>query len=179
MPVNPYGTLLHIVKTKQQARQRGFAGTGRTDNRHCFTRRNAQADAVQDRPVCFVSKIYVLKTHFGRSLQCQYLRILGICHFAVFFQQHEHALQVGQALLDLAVNHTQKIQRYVQLNHEGIDHHQVTQAHATLHHAFGGAPQHGYQGHRNDELLTDIERAQRVLCFDAGAAQFVQVFVVA
>ena len=102
-----------------------------------------------------------------------------VVDLALFFQQAKHAVQVGQALLDFAVNHAQKIQRDIELDHEGIDHHQVAQSHAPFHHALCGAPQHGDQGHRNDQLLPGVEQAQAGLCFQAGAAQLIEAAVVA
>ena len=81
-------------------------------------------------------------------------------------------------MLDFTVNHAQKTQGYIELNHERVDHHQVTQGHVPIDHALCGSPQHGDQGHGNDDLLTHIQSTQRVLCFDACAAQFVEFFVI-
>ena len=82
-------------------------------------------------------------------------------------------------MLDLAVNHTQKAQWDVELDHEGVHHHQVTQSHAAVHHALGGAPQHGDQSGGDDELLPGVEHTQSRLAFDRGAAIALQVLVVA
>jgi hypothetical protein len=57
----------------------------------------------------------------------QRLRIGVIGHFAVLVQQREQALHVGQALLDFAVDHAEEVERNVQLDHEGVDQHQVAQ----------------------------------------------------
>ena len=80
-------------------------------------------------------------------------RARHVGNLALLFHQREHLVQVGQALLDLAVDHAQKTQRNVELDHEGVDHHQIAQRHARLDHALRGAPEHGDQPQRNDELL--------------------------
>ena len=82
-------------------------------------------------------------------------------------------------MFDLTVNHAQKIQRDVELDHEGVDHHQITQRHAAFGYALGGAPQHGHQRYRNDELLPGVEQAERGLAFDRSPAKTLQVMVVA
>ena len=81
-------------------------------------------------------------------------------------------------MFDFTVNHTQKIQWNVELDHEGIDHHQVPQGHAPIDHALGGTPQHAHQGHSNDELLAYVQSTQGVLRLDTRFAQLVQVVVV-
>ena len=93
--------------------------------------------------------------------------------------QHKHFVQVHQALLDLTVQHAQKVERYVQLDHEGVDHHQVAQRHATLHYTLCSTPQHTHKAYRDDELLAGVEHGERGLAFQAGAAQLLQAFVVA
>ncbi|KAF1053159.1 MAG: hypothetical protein GAK34_01080 [Delftia tsuruhatensis] len=100
-------------------------------------------------------------------------------HLAFLVHEGEHALQVGQALLDLAVDHAQKAQWNVELDHEGIDHDQVAQRQAAIHHALRGPPEDGDQGRGDDQLLPAVEQAQRALALEANAAQRLQVLVVA
>jgi hypothetical protein len=94
-----------------------------------------EADVFEDRSIALIGKRHPIKHHIGRTLQGQGLCTWRIGHFAFPVHQHKHFVQVGQALLDLAVQHTQKVQRNVQLDHEGIDHDQIAQGHAPGHHA--------------------------------------------
>ncbi|MNW08200.1 hypothetical protein D3C71_2049430 [compost metagenome] len=84
--------------------------------------------------------MHIVKAQLGLALQLQRVRAGRIGHFALFVHQGEHAVQIGEALLDFAVQGAQKVERNVQLDHEGIDHHQVAQRQPPIHHALGGAP---------------------------------------
>ena len=125
--------------------------------------------------------MHIMKAHTGGLVggQCQRLRTWGIGHLLLPVHQGKHLVQVGEVLFDFAVNHAQKIQRNVNLQHEGVHHHQVAQRHASLGHALGGQPQHGHQRHGNDELLPGIEQRQRAAAFELRQAQALQAFVVA
>ena len=94
-------------------------------------------------------------------------------------EQGEHLVQIGEALFDLAVNHAQKIQRNVELNHERIDHHQIPKRHAAIHHPLCGPVEHPHQGHCNDQLLPRVEQTQGRLRFESCHSQLVQTLVVA
>ena len=169
----------NVVEAEQQARQGGLARARRPDHSHGFARRNLEADLVQDGPRGLVRKRHVLKPHGGCTLHLQRGRAGCIGNLALLLHQREHLVQIGQALFDLAVQHTQKPQRDIELDHESVNHHQVAQRHAAVHHTLGGAPQHRHQTNRNDGLLTSIEQAQRALALDGDLAVTLQVFVVA
>ena len=189
LPGNQDLSALHVVKPEQQSCQRGFAGAGRPDHCHGFTRRNVKTDVVQDRARWLVGEVDLLEAHagvarrgieHGRALIHQRQRpgTGQVGNLAFALHQGEHFLQVGQALLDLAVQHTQKPKRNVKLDHEGVDHHQVTQRHAAIDHALGGAPEHGHQASGNDELLAGVEHTQGGLAFQRRLAVTLQVLVV-
>jgi len=133
---------------------------------------------VQDGARRIVGTRHVLETNAGGLGANETSGVWRVGHFALFFQQREHAVQVGQALLDLAVQHAQKIQRDVELDHEGIDHDQIAQGHAAIDDPLGGAPQHGHQGYADDQLLACVEQTQGGLRFQSGFAQALQSFVV-
>ena len=179
LPRNADEALLHVVKTKHQARQRGLARARRADHRHGFAGRNREADVFQNRAIKLISKRHAVKHHIGCALQGQGVGTRRIGHFALAVHQHKHLVQIGQALLDLAVKDAQKVEWNVELDHEGVDHDQIAQSHAPGHHAFGGTPEHGYQGRRNDELLPGVEHRQRGLCLQTRQAQALEAFVVA
>ena len=134
---------------------------------------------MQDVALLFVGKVHVLEPHLGRAIQLQGLRAGRIGNFALLVEQGEHLVQIGQALLDLSIQHTQEVQRDVQLDHEGIDHDKVAQRHVPLDHPGGRTPQNGHQRRADDELLTRIEHGERGLAFQAGLAQTFQCLVVA
>ena len=124
----------------------------------------------------------MVKAHAGagRALrQHQRMGIGRVGDLLLALQQGKHLFQVHQVLLELAVNRAQKVERNVDLDHEGVDHHQVAQRHAPLGHSQGGAPQHGYQASGDDELLARIQNAQGALAFECGLAVALQVVVVA
>jgi hypothetical protein len=81
----------------------------------------------------------------------------------VGFHQAEHAFDVGQRLADFAVQHAEEIQRDVELDHEGIDQHDVAQRHAAFGHADRGAPHHQRDADGDDEGLADVQVGQRNL----------------
>ena len=170
--------LLNIIKTEQQARQRRLARTRWPNHRDGFSAGNLKADVLQNRPCRVVSEMHLLKAHMA-SPHRQGRRAGAVGNLSLALHQREHFLQVGQALLDLAVQHAQETQRYVQLNHEGVDHDQVAQRHAPVHHALGRPPQHGHQADGDDQLLPRVEQAQRGLALDRGTAVALQVFVIA
>ena len=180
-----------IVKTVKQPRQRGLARTRRADHRHGLARRNFKAQLMQYGPAGLISKADVFKAHRGVVFEVaghtgsthmlshhQWQSARHIGDLALFFHQVEHLVQVGQALLDLTVDHAQKAQRNVKLDHEGVDHHQVAQRHAAVDHALGGTPEHGHQTDRDDQLLAGVEQAQGALALDGGAPVALEVFVV-
>ena len=179
LPPDADGAMAHIVKAVKQAGQRRLARARRADHGNGFPCGNFETDVVQDGARRVVGKGHAVKLHRRRLGPLQIGRLRPVGHLALFFQQGEHAVQIGQALFDFTVQHAQKIQGNVELDHEGVDHHQVTQGHAPVHHPLGGPPQHGHQGAGNDELLSRVQQAQRGLRLEPCAAQTVQAFVVA
>ena len=179
MSLDAYGTLLHIVETVEQPCQGGLARPRWTHHRHRLACRYDQTETMQDRPLRLVSEMHIFKAHLGWVVQAQVDCIGAVGHFLVLTQQLKHAVKVGQALFDFSVNHTQKIERDVKLDHECVDHHQITEAHLPTNHAFGGTPKHEHQRHRDDELLPDVEGAERILRLDPSTAQLEQTLVIA
>ena len=159
LPGNGNLAALHVIKPVQQSRQRAFAGTRSAHHGHGFACGNLKTHALQNGAFGVVGKLHILKTHRGLALQLQGLGARGVGHLALFVHEGEHAREVGHALLDFAVERAQKVQRNVQLNHEGVDHDKVPQRQLTRHHALRGTPQHGHQGRGNNELLAAIEQA--------------------
>ena len=179
--------LLHVVKAVEQPCQGGLARARGADHSHGFASGDFKADVVQNLPAAagvarlrnIVRKAHVFKAHGGLVQASEGQCTRCIRHFALFFHEHKHFVQIGQALLDLAVQHTQKIERDVELNHEGVDHHQVAQRHAAIDHALRGTPEHGHQAGGDDELLAGVEQGEGGLALEPGAAQLPEALVVA
>ena len=91
LTVDADAAFLRIVKTKQQAGQCRFTGTRRAHHRHGFASRNRQADAMQNRPICFVGKKYLVKTDFGWLCQLKSLGGSQVCDLTLLFKQLKHA----------------------------------------------------------------------------------------
>jgi len=186
LPVDRDAALLHIVEAEQQARQGRLASPRRADHGHRLAGGDLETHVLQDRSAGdsaraagVVGKVHVLEAHRGRSVDLQWLGARPVGDLALLLHQAEHLVQVGQALLDLAVEHPQETQRDVELDHEGVDHHQVAQRHAALDHSQRGAVEHGHQADGNDQLLPGIEQAQRALALEGGAAVALQALVIA
>src|SRR6218665_3571673 len=127
LPGDGDAALPDVIKAKQQARQRGLARTRWADHGHGLARRNLEADALQYRAARlqatavavavavagFVGELHILEAHRGRIQPAQRRGASGIGHLALLVHQPEHLVQVGQALLDLAVDHAEKVQRDV------------------------------------------------------------------
>ena len=169
----------HVVEAKQQARQGALAGPRGADHGHRVPRRDLEAEPLQDGPRALVAKAHVLEAHHRRRIGKQRLRVGCVLHLALALEQPEHLVEVGERLLEFAVNHAKKVERDVELDHEGVDHHQVAKCHAPGDHAFGRAPKHGNQRRGDQQLLAGVEQGERVLRLQARAAQLAQAFVVA
>ena len=170
-------TGVDVVEAEQQPRQGALACPARADDRHLLARRNFETQLLQDRPGFVISETDIFEAD-GCALHQQFGGTRQIGDFALALEQAEHLVEVGQALLDLAVNDAQEIQRDIELDHEGVDHHQIAQAHGARDHAGGGPPQHQHQGAGDDQLLAGIEQRQRRLRFELHAAQFFEALVV-
>ena len=69
LPVNGDSPLLHVIKTKQQARQRGLARTGRPHHGNGFAGRNFKTHIVQNGPtLLIVSKVDMLEPDGWRTV---------------------------------------------------------------------------------------------------------------
>ncbi|NJM32738.1 MAG: hypothetical protein HC848_07675, partial [Limnobacter sp.] len=167
LPINQDLAVTHVVKPVQQPCQSGFARTAVAHHCHRFPGGNFKTEFVQHLPAWFVMKIHRAKFN-GGLLQYQKRCAWEVLHFAVFIEQGKHAIDIGQRLLDFPVNNAQKIQWNIQLNHEGIDQHQVAQGHGTIEHTCGAAPQNSRYSKSNNGCLTRIEHNQRALRFNGG-----------
>ncbi len=169
---------LRRVKAKQQTRQRGFSRAGRADDGDCFSGGHGEVQPIENDAVGPIAKAHIFETHFAPS-DLQSWRLRRVLDFLVLFQNGEHALQIRGGLPDLAVDHAQKTQRRVELQHEGVDQHQITQIHAATDHTDGRPPDQQSHGGSDDQALPKVEQRQRVLRLDGRAHPGSEVVVVA
>ena len=111
------------------------------------------------------------------DLQRRRIRRIGDLVWRI--QQREHFVHVNQRLLDLAVHHAEEIQRHVQLQHQGIDQHQIADGRAPCHHVACGIPENRNQCDRDNHLLAEIEQRQRILRLNRRDAKLFQTLIVA
>ncbi len=114
----------------------------------------------------------------GNSIGKQRAGIVGIADLAVSIEQGEHALDVGQRLANLAVEHAEVVERHVELDQEGIDQHDVAHRHAPGGDTDGGTPHHQRDTAGDDQRLAEIEPGQRDLAPDLRYFPFLHLFVI-
>jgi hypothetical protein len=86
-----------------------------------------------------------------------------VLHLEVLREQPEHAVHVGERLLDLAVHHAEEVERDVELDEQRVDQHQVAEREAPGRDALRGEEHEPGHGDRNHEALADVEQAKRRL----------------
>jgi hypothetical protein len=94
-------------------------------------------------------------------------------------EQAEHALDVGQRLADLAVEHAEVVERHVELDQEGIHQHDVAHRHAAVGDAHRRAPHHQRHAGGDDQRLAQVEPGQRDLAADLRRFPLLHLLVVA
>ena len=109
----------------------------------------------------------------------QFSRIRRILNFGVDAQQREHLIHVHQRLLDLAINHAQKIQRNIKLDQQRIDQHQIAQGQRARRDTARRAVHQQGQAAGNQQTLGDVEPRQRRGAAHRRCFPALQIFVVA
>ena len=94
-------------------------------------------------------------------------------------QQVEHFIHINQRLFQLAVHHAEEVKRHVQLQHQGVDQHQITQGQSPRHHTLCGVPEDDNQRDGDDHLLAKIKQRQGVLRLNRGVAELLEALVIA
>ncbi len=116
----------HVVEAKQQPCQRGLSGPTGAHHGQLLSRFDRKLQSPQDLPLGLVMEIHPLEMHLA-PVQDQRLGAGPIDDFP--FQQLEHQIHIRQGILDLAVNDTQEIEWYEQLQQQRVHQHQITDAH--------------------------------------------------
>ena len=109
----------------------------------------------------------------------QRARTGGVLHLGVLLDQPEHALHVSERLLDLAVDHAEKVERNVELDHEGVHQDKVAYRHRMVDDAKHGAPHDQSHSNGDDRALADVEQRERGVALDRGGLPALHALVVA
>ena len=114
--------------------------------------------ALQNDAIRLIGKTNVLKHHLAchRFVRAECRGGGAIRHFLMFIHQPEHARHVSERLTNLAINHTEKIERRVKLNQECVDQNQVAHGHLAGDHAVNRAPHYKACARGNKQALTEV-----------------------
>ena len=155
-----------LVEAEQQARDGGFAGAGRTNHRHFAAGRDLEAEPFEDFPIGLVGEGDVLEAD-RTALDHERLGVRLVLDLRLAREDCEHPLDVDHRLLDLAIDHAHEVERLVELDHHGVDHHEVADGvgagldAVSAHHHHRGKPD------REDNRLAGIEHGERDIGLDA------------
>ena len=138
---------------------------------------NLEAHVAQHRAPVVVAETDVLEAD-GATADLQLARAGPVGHFAVLFEQAEHALHVRQRVADFAVHEAEEMQRHVQLDEKGVDQHQIADGHGPLHHALAGHEHENRDADGDDRALAGVQHRQRGLVAHRRLFPGLQRFVV-
>ena len=99
----------------------------------------------------------MLEAHLA-LLQLHLRCIWLVTDFGITFQQFEDQIHIRQRVLDLAIDDAEKIERDKKLQQEGVDQHQITDAHLAFHHSVGGKKHDAHDTDADDRSLSKIEK---------------------
>ena len=157
----------HVVEAEQQPRDRRLAGARRADDRDRLAGRHLEAHALEDRPRRLVGELDVVEA--DRALPDRNRLGVRLVHdLGRSLEDPEHGLDVDRRLLDLAIDHAHEIQRLVELDHHGVDHHEVADRVLAALNAERAHHHDGREAHREDRRLPGVEHGERGVGFHAG-----------
>ena len=94
MPINRHRTFCNVVKTRQQIDNRGFAGTGRTNQRNGAAWLNMQIDQIENiATVRLVTENYIVEIDASFDLR-QFGRVRRIADLRLHVKRFENTLQI-------------------------------------------------------------------------------------
>src|SRR4029077_12077036 len=103
LPVDGDAPAADLVEAEQEARDGGLAGAGRADHRDPVAGRNLEADVLEDLPVRLVGEGDVLEAD-RPALDRERLGPRLVLDLGLAREDREHALDVDDRLLDLAID---------------------------------------------------------------------------
>ena len=160
--------LVDVVEAEQQAHDRGLAGARPADQRERVTGGDGEVDLAQHRSPGIIAEAHRLEAHRG-AIQRERARARAVLDLGLQIEQAHQVLEIGQRLPDLAVDHSQEVERLVQLQEEGIDQDHVAHGHGARDHAAGSQDHDHRDPDRDDPGLAEIEGGERGLRADRSA----------
>ena len=100
-------------------------------------RRHLEGDTLQDHPFGIVAELHVLEADPALAYEERF-RVRLVVYFRLTRENAEHDLDVGDRLLDLAVEHPHEVQRDVELDQHGVDHDEIADGARARHHVKDG-----------------------------------------
>src|SRR5690242_7791829 len=91
---------------------------------HIMSGRDIEAEIEKNLAFRLVIKIDLLEAN-SRVSHNELNRFRPVLDLLIFCQEAEHFFHIRERVLDLAIYKPEKMQRHIQLQHEGIDQHKV------------------------------------------------------
>jgi hypothetical protein len=96
-----------------------------------------------------------------RAVDAQRRRAGLVGHLGGLLEQVEHLAHIDQRLADLPIDRAEEVQRHGDLDHEGVDHHEIAHRQRTRLHAGRRHDHHHDKPGGDDQRLTGIEEGKR------------------
>ena len=171
-----------LVEAVQQPRDGGFARAGGADDGEFMARRDLEADAVEDGALRGVAELHVFEPHGGLMRFQRPIQRIGvgtIPDLRGLLQNAQQPVHIGQGIADGAIDDAEEVEGNEQLQHQGVDHDQIAQAHASVDDLAGGERHDGGDAQGDDGPLAEVEGGHRDLGGDGGVFPLFQGIVVA
>ena len=167
LPVDADAARGDIVETEDEARDRRLAGPRGSDDRHRLARGHGEGDAAQDGALLVIGEAHVIKDDLPLAGH-EGFRARAVGNGGVLAQDREHAFNVDEALLDLAVGGADEVERHVELDHQRIDHDEVADGERAREDLLRCHDHHEGEADRIDDGLSGVEHRERDPGLDRG-----------
>src|SRR6185437_6632504 len=153
---------IDVVEAEEEARDRRFAAAAGADDGDGAAGRHGEGDALEDGPSRIVAETHVVEDDLAGA-DMERLRARRVLHLRGDGEQLEHLFQIGQRLLDVAIDHAEEVERHVELDQIGIHHDEIADRHGAGGDALPGEQHDADEAGGDDGALADIEQRQRAL----------------
>ena len=167
LAVDGHGTALHIIEAIEDAAERRFAGAGMADDGELGTRRHIEGHVAEDLAALVIAEIDMREAHM-RAADGQRRSPGHIGDLGRRVDQAEHRFHVDQALLDLAIDHAEHVQRPEQLRQQRVDQHHIADGEPALMPAPDSIAHRRRHHDVGNQRLADIEQRQRIFRLGRG-----------
>ena len=165
LAINPDRTLGDIIKPEQQPTDGRLARSRGANKRHLVTRPHSQRNTLEDRACRVISEAHIVKNNLAAP-HSNGGRTGLVHHLCRLAEKPEHLAHIHQSLPNFAVNRAQKVQRHGDLDHIGVDHHEIAHRQYPGLHTLGGHDHHNHQPRGDDKGLPGIQERQALPSLD-------------